>query len=75
VTASDGTAHIIPQLRLHLEPARIGLSPRTGASWSERVSGLLKAHGPFALTYLEALLRAADIQASRSSASNPADGQ
>jgi CRISPR-associated endonuclease/helicase Cas3 len=75
VTASDGTAHIIPQLRLHLEPARIGLSPRTGASWSERVSGVLKAHGPFALTYLEALLRAADIRASQSSASTPADGQ
>jgi len=74
VTASDGVEHIVPQIILHLEPARIGLSPRTGASWSERVSGLLQAHGPFALPYMEALLRAADIRASRSSATTIADG-
>ncbi len=71
VTAADGTAHVIPEVTLHLEPARIGLSSRTGASWSERVAGLLAAHGPFALTYLEALLRAADIRASRTSATAP----
>ena len=68
VTASDGESYVVPELPLHLEPARIGLSLRTGASWSERVAGLLKLHGPFALAYLEALLRAADIRASRSSA-------
>jgi CRISPR-associated endonuclease/helicase Cas3 len=71
VTAADGTEHVLPETTLHLEPARIGLSPRTGASWSERVAGLLAAHGPFALTYLEALLRAADIRASRTSATAP----
>lgn len=74
VTASDGAEHTVPQITLHLELARIGLSPHTGASWSERVSGLLQAYGPFALTYLEALLRAADIRASRSSATAIADG-
>jgi len=68
VTASDGTEYCVPELSLHLEPARIGLSLRTGASWSERVAGLLQSHGPFTLAYLEALLRAADIRASRSSA-------
>lgn len=73
VTADDGTQHVVPAITLNLEPARIGLSPRTGASWSERVRGLLKDHGPFALTYLEALLRAADIRASKSSATDTAD--
>ena len=68
VTASNGQQSYVLQVSLHLEPARIGLSPRTGASWSERVAGLLQSHGPFALTYLEALLRGADIRASRSSA-------
>ena len=71
VTAVNGTTHLLAEVTLHLEPARIGLSPCTGASWSERVAGLLAAHGPFALTYLEALLRAADIRASRSSATAP----
>jgi len=74
VIAFDGTEHVVPQISLHLEPARIGLSPRTGASWSERVNALLQSYGPFALTYLEALLRAADIRASRSSATTTADG-
>jgi len=75
VTASDGKPYDVPEISLHLEPARIGLSPHTGASWSERVAGLLQSHGPFALTYLEALLRAADIRASRSSARPAPDGQ
>ena len=69
--AADGNEYLVPQTALHLEPARIGLSLRTGASWSERVAGLLKSHGPFALTYLEAILRAADIRASRSAATEP----
>jgi CRISPR-associated endonuclease/helicase Cas3 len=68
VTAADGMEYLVPEVSLHLEPAHIGLSLRTGASWSERVAGLLQSHGPFVLTYLEALLRAADIRASRSSA-------
>ena len=68
VTAADGRESLVPEVSLHLEPARIGLSLRTGASWSERVAGMLQSHGPFALAYLEALLRAADIRASRSSA-------
>lgn len=71
VTAADGRESLVPEVSLHLEPARIGLSLRTGASWSERVAGLLQSHGPFALAYLEALLRAADIRASRSSPTEP----
>jgi CRISPR-associated endonuclease/helicase Cas3 len=71
VMAADGNEYLVPEVSLHLEPARIGLSFRTGASWSERVAGLLQSRGPFALAYLEALLRAADIRASRSSATEP----
>jgi CRISPR-associated endonuclease/helicase Cas3 len=49
----------------------LGLSPRTGASWTDRVLGLLDRYGPFALAYLEALLRAADQRASRSKVADP----
>ncbi|WP_437769912.1 DEAD/DEAH box helicase [Sorangium sp. So ce764] len=54
----------VPSLTLSLEPAALGVGARFGASWGERVSGLLEAWGPFALAYLEALLRAADARAS-----------
>lgn len=57
--------HRLPATRLDLAPAAAGLSPRTGASWTERVLGLLDRHGPFTLAWLEALLRAADQRASR----------
>jgi CRISPR-associated endonuclease/helicase Cas3 len=55
----------LPEATLTLEPALAGLSPVTGASWAERTIGLLARHGPAALAYLEACLRAADIRASR----------
>lgn len=55
----------LPSLTLTLEPAAMGLSERTGLSWTDRVAGLLHAEGPFVLAYLEACLRAADVAASR----------
>jgi len=60
-----GQACELPVMELHLDPASIGLSPRTGASWTERTLSLLEKHGPFALAYLESLFRSADIRASR----------
>lgn len=54
-----------PELSLTLEPAGMGLSTRTGRSWGERCSDLLDRYGPAGLAYLEALLRAADVRASR----------
>lgn len=48
-----------------LELATLGLSERTGPSWTERVQELLEQHGPAALAFLEAILRAGDIRASR----------
>lgn len=55
----------LPASSLDLAPAAVGLNPRTGPGWTERVLGLLQTHGPFTLAYLEALMRAADIRASR----------
>ena len=50
---------------LTLEPAHLGLSDVTGPSWTERTLGLLRSHGPGALAFLEAIIRAADIRASK----------
>jgi CRISPR-associated endonuclease/helicase Cas3 len=61
----------LPETELHLDPAAIGFSPRTGPSWTERVAGLMARHGPFALAYLEALARVADIRASRLNTPDP----
>lgn len=61
----------LPALGLTLEPAALGLSGRTGRSWSERVAELLRAEGPFVLAFLEACLRAADVRASRLSTPDP----
>lgn len=54
----------LPPSRLSLQPAALGLSPGTGRSWTERALDLRSRFGPFALAYLEALLRAADVRAS-----------
>lgn len=62
---ATGALEALPASALSLEPAQLGLSPRTGRSWTERVDALRRAHGPFTLAFLEALLRAADVRASR----------
>jgi CRISPR-associated endonuclease/helicase Cas3 len=71
LAARDGSVWELPPTRVDLSPAAAGLSPRTGASWTDRVLGLLDCFGPFALAYLEALMRAADQRASRSSVADP----
>ncbi|MFB3854451.1 MAG: CRISPR-associated endonuclease Cas3'' [Vicinamibacterales bacterium] len=55
----------LPPATLSLEPARLGLSRRYGASWVERVLALRDRYGGFQLAWLEALLRVADVRASR----------
>jgi CRISPR-associated endonuclease/helicase Cas3 len=62
----------MPEVELTLSPAALGLSMQTGMSWRERCIGLLDRHGPAALAYLEAVLRAADVRASQSTANDPA---
>lgn len=54
-----------PLVTLSLDPMELGLSLRYGASWRERTQLLLERLGPFRLSYLEALLRAADCRASQ----------
>lgn len=71
LVAADGTPQQLPATRLDLAPAAAGLSPRTGASWTERVLALLARHGPFTLAWLEALLRAADQRASKNKLADP----
>lgn len=62
---SQGQRHTLPAAELVLSPAAAGLNTYTGRGWTERVLGLLQRHGPFALAWLEALMRAADQRASR----------
>lgn len=64
VNDASGIVHQLPEASLNLEPACLGVSQRTGESWTERVSALTRQHGPFVLAFMEALLRAADIRAS-----------
>lgn len=61
---AEGELRELPSRGLSLEPAALGLSPRTGRSWTERVDTLRARLGPYALAYLEAVIRAADVRAS-----------
>ncbi len=61
----NATGEKTPELTLTLEPARLGLSTRTGASWRERGLELVAQHGPTTLAYLESIFRAADVRASK----------
>jgi len=62
----------VPQVTLTLSPSKIGLSEQTGISWRERCLGLLDRHGPAGLAFLESILRAADVRASRLKTNDPA---
>lgn len=66
-----GSGGWMPEVVLTLDPAAMGLSWRTGASWKERVAGLLKRFGPAGLAYLEAVIRAADVRASTLPTNDP----
>ena len=61
----------LPESQLDLAPSAIGLSGRTGRSWTDRVLGLLKTYGPFTLSYFEAIIRAADQRASKDPLADP----
>jgi CRISPR-associated endonuclease/helicase Cas3 len=69
--ATDGTPHELPETIIDLAPSAAGISPTTGAAWTDRVLGLLDRHGPFSLAWLEAILRAADQRASQLSTRDP----
>lgn len=65
LATAEGGIDELPPSMLRLDAASVGLNPVTGRGWAERVLQLLDRHGPFSLSFLEALLRAADQQASR----------
>ncbi len=71
LTDQSGQPVEVPSLKLSLAAAEMGVGPRYGASWGERVAGLLGRHGPFALTFLEAVLRTADWRATRLPTKDP----
>jgi CRISPR-associated endonuclease/helicase Cas3 len=62
----------LPEVTLTLSPAAVGLSEQTGISWRERCLGVLEQYGPAGLAFLEAILRAADVRASRLKTNDPA---
>ncbi|HMO91013.1 MAG TPA: CRISPR-associated helicase Cas3' [Pirellulaceae bacterium] len=68
---SSGGSVEMPALALNLEVAAIGLSERYGRSWTERMIGLLSQYSPFGLGYLESIVRAADVRASRLTTADP----
>ena len=61
----NATAIAAPVVTMSLDLMELGLSPRFGASWRERMQLLLEQLGPFRLAYMEAMLRAADCRASK----------
>lgn len=67
----EGDMVLIGASKLTLEPAQLGLSSVTGPSWTERMLDLLRQFGPATLAWLEALIRAADIRASRLNTADP----
>jgi CRISPR-associated endonuclease/helicase Cas3 len=70
IPGADG-AVLVDTTSLTLEPAHLGLSERTGPSWTERTLELLRVRGPGSLALLEAIIRAADVRASRSGTPDP----
>ena len=55
----------IPETTLDLSIAQMGLNNQDRRSWLDRSTALLERLGPFRLACLEALVRAADMRASR----------
>ncbi len=68
-TTELGAGVVAPAVTLSLEPMELGLcehEPFAGqSSWAERMMHLRDNVGPFHLAYLEAIMRAADMRASR----------
>ena len=71
LTNARGEELDVPSLALSLSAASMGIGARYGASWGERVAGLLRRHGPFTLAFLEAVVRVADWRASRLKTEDP----
>ncbi len=64
IAAADGKFCLVPEITLTLSPSEMGLHPRTGRSWIERVLNLVEQKGLFTVAWLEAIIRTADWRAS-----------
>lgn len=62
---ADGNISSMPENIFDLAPASAGLNKKTGQGWTERILSLLSIHGPFTLSWFEAIVRAADQRASQ----------
>lgn len=62
---SKGEYHELAAFTADLSLASAGLNPNFGMGWTERVLKLLNTRGPFSLSWMEAIVRAADQRASR----------
>lgn len=63
--ADLGGGVVAPALTLNLSVSELGLDDRGERSWTDRMTGWLDRLGPFRLAFLEALIVAADVEASR----------
>ena len=63
-----GGGEVAPPVNLSLECMQLGRAADANPSWVERMLRLREEYGPFRLAYLEAMLRAADMRASRKEA-------
>ncbi len=60
-----GDGPCVPKTTLDLSIAQMGITDDGEVSWLERSLALLDQYGPFKLAYLEAIVRAADMRASK----------
>ena len=60
-----GEGLVVPKTTLDTSIARMGVDKNGCRSWLERSLALLERFGPFRLAYLEAIVRAADMRASK----------
>jgi CRISPR-associated endonuclease/helicase Cas3 len=63
-----------PTMTLDLSPMQIGATEDGRPSWAERMLGVRDRFGSFRVAYLEAVLRAADMRASRKAAARSTGG-
>ena len=65
---------LLPAVTLSLAVMELGLSGQ-GASWADRMAGLLETWGPFRLALLESLVRLADWRASAADTAGHTEGE
>ncbi len=70
-TANLGGGCVLAETTLSLGSMELGIIADNGPGWTDRILALLEREGPFRLTFLELLLRAADERASAEAERQP----